>query len=148
MFTAKAVHTHRFRGLLPCFAACFREIWLFTHYTPWIETASWELLDIPWQEHVLRCSYGKAYSWIAISMSNRCFRLFTDLQLTRVRQCLRPESSSTLGEFTHTHAEGWVFKKDVTLSKPFTWVKLQNSLRKRLLKCRKNRNLADCDPTQ
>ena len=37
--------------------------------------------------------------------------------------------------------EGWVFIKDVALSKPFTWVKLQSSLRKRQLKCRKNRNL-------
>ena len=41
----------------------------------------------------------------------------------------------------HTLLKGWVFIKDVALSKPFTWVKLQSSLRKRQLKCRKNRNL-------
>ena len=72
------------------------------------------------------------------SRSNfKSFWLFTGLQLTGVRPCHRPENSSTLGEFIHIG--GWVIKKGVVLSKPYTWFKLQSLLRKCSFKVTKNK---------
>ena len=107
--------------------------------------ASCLLQDLPLQECVIRFSHaGHAPgSRLQVELTVFSFWLFTDLQLTGVRPCLRPESSSALGEFTHI--EGWVFKIDGALSKPYTWVKLQSLLRNAVLKITKSRNSPTSD---
>ena len=73
---ARAVHTHRLRGLLLCFAADFRDIQKVHSdgkKLPWNWTANWELLDIfAARTHLtlfICKGFAKAYSWIATSRS-------------------------------------------------------------------------------
>ena len=106
------------------------------------KTASCLLQDLPLQECVIRFSHaGHAPgSPHQVELTLLSFWLFTGLQLTGVRPCHRPENSSTLGEFTHIG--GWVIKKDVVLSKPYTWFKLQSLLRKCSFKVTKIRKIS------